>query len=598
MIDPALTKSFFLESDSDQLTTIHQWARARYAAPWAVFGAILLRVSASTGPYVQLPGVIGGRASLNMMAVFVAASGGGKGISDATARLAWPADIHEEGLGSGQGISELFKEPKNPEDRISRAIFMVPEIDHLAALDAGQGNNTRATIKAAVMGERLGSKGASTATSRMVAPHTYRMCLSVAGQYGHCGVILDDATGGTPQRALWFPSTDPDMPADRIGDPAPLDSTIPSWAPGADGVVEIAYGPAEITETIIAAHLARQRGEGDALDGHWMLLRCKVAALLAIMHGRSVVSERDWELSAMVMQVSDITRQAVIDHDRQAARAKVRERALSRAVGEEAIDDRRLDVVKRRVLKVLAEGRTPRNKLTARMGKREYRELLDSAIAELAADGKVSAVSATQGGTHYELTPEFTPEPQFSTQNTSSEALNREFTPEPSATVTDLDSRRSHESERPKVSCPEWLAGYLAERRAAGETTVTTFAVYSAGQAYGHSKGSIAQAIDKHPDMALVGSKGRSKVYSITGQKTGYKPATQWVHDYLDALPANTAAIDKDHFRQAAMTAGHAWDAAAQALNRSGRISHGIDPADSRATIWRIAAADTEEGTA
>ncbi|WP_067977119.1 hypothetical protein, partial [Mycolicibacter icosiumassiliensis] len=499
MIDPDLTKSFFLESDSDQLTKIYQWARARYAAPWAVFGSVLLRVSASTGPDVQLPGVIGGRASLNMMAVFVAVSGGGKGISDSTGRLALPADIHEEGLGSGQGISELFKEPKNPEDRIDRAIFMVPEIDHLAALDAGQGNNTRATIKAAIMGERLGSKGASAATSRMVAPHTYRMCLSVAGQYGHCGVILDDATGGTPQRALWFPSTDPDMPADRIGDPAPLDSTIPSWAPGADGVVEIAYGPAEITETIIAAHLARQRGEGDALDGHWMLLRCKVAALLAIMHGRSVVSERDWELSAMVMQVSDITRQAVIDHDRQAARAKVRERALSRAVGEEVIDDRRLDVVKRRVLKVLTNGRTARRDLMSRMGKREYRELLDSAIAELTADGRVSAVAAPQGGTYYELTPEFTAEPQFSTQNSSSEALNCEFTAEPSATVTDLDSRRSHESERPKLSCQRWFNHHVEQLIAAGTTLTESFAVITAGQAAGYTKHQIHTAASGHP---------------------------------------------------------------------------------------------------
>lgn len=82
-------------STSDQLTQIHQWARARYAAPWAVFFAVLLRVSASTGPHVQLPGVIGGRASLNLMGAFVAPSGGGKGISDKVARLAWPANIKE-----------------------------------------------------------------------------------------------------------------------------------------------------------------------------------------------------------------------------------------------------------------------------------------------------------------------------------------------------------------------------------------------------------------------------------------------------------------------------------------------------------------------
>ncbi|HMU75096.1 MAG TPA: energy transducer TonB, partial [Elusimicrobiota bacterium] len=87
-----------------ELKTIYQWARARYAAPWAVFFAVLLRVSASTGPHVQLPGVIGGRASLNLLCAFVAPSGGGKGISDKVARLAWPANIKELPIGSGEGI--------------------------------------------------------------------------------------------------------------------------------------------------------------------------------------------------------------------------------------------------------------------------------------------------------------------------------------------------------------------------------------------------------------------------------------------------------------------------------------------------------------
>lgn len=596
MIDPDITTKFFLESNSDQLRKIYQWARARYAAPWAVFGATLLRVAASTAPHVQLPGVIGGRASLNMMAVFVAASGGGKGISDATARLAWPADIHEEGLGSGQGISELFKEPKNPEDRISRAIFMVPEIDHLAALDAGQGNNTRATIKAAIMGERLGSKGASSATSRMVAPHTYRMCLSVAGQYGHCGVIIDDATGGTPQRALWFPSTDPRMPDERSADPAPLNTDLPPWALASE-LVEIQYGPPDIAESIIAAHLARQRGDGDALDGHAMLVRCKVAALLAVMHHRSVVSEQDWALSATVMAVSDATRQMLLDHAQQAARAKNRARAMSRAELDELIDVGHAQTVWRRIVAVL-DGRTmPRGELRRAMGKQHYREAFDALLPKLERLGQISTVPGDKAD-HYTLNPEFTREPEFTPQKASSGGVNREFTGEPSATVTNLDSRRSHESERPKESCPEWLANYVAERREAGEITVTTFAVYPAGQAAGYSKGSIGQAIDKHPDMVLVGSEGRSKIYSIVGEKTGYKPATRWVHDYLDALPANAEVIDKGHFGRAAKAAGHSWDSAAQALNRSGRIIHEIDPADSRSTLWRIRPVATDDGEA
>ena len=56
------------------------------------------------------------------------------GISDKVARAAWPADITERPIGSGEGIAALFKEPKNPEDRITRAILHVPEIDTLAGM--------------------------------------------------------------------------------------------------------------------------------------------------------------------------------------------------------------------------------------------------------------------------------------------------------------------------------------------------------------------------------------------------------------------------------------------------------------------------------
>lgn len=140
---------------TDELAQIHQWARARYAAPWAVFFAVLLRVAASTGPHVQLPGVIGGRASLNLLCAFVAPSGGGKGISDKVARLAWPASIKELPIGSGEGIAETFtmrgKESEDNE-RITNAIFNCPEIDILTGLESRQGSTILGTLKAFAMG--------------------------------------------------------------------------------------------------------------------------------------------------------------------------------------------------------------------------------------------------------------------------------------------------------------------------------------------------------------------------------------------------------------------------------------------------------------
>lgn len=576
-------------SATPELRTIYQWARARYAAPWAVFGAVLLRVAASTGPEVQLPGVIGGRASLNMMAIFVAASGGGKGISDATARLAWPVEIHEEGMGSGQGISDLFKQPKKPDaERITRAIFMVPEIDHLAALDAGQGNNTRATLKAGIMGERLGSKGASEPTSRIVPPHTYRLCISVAGQFGHCGVLLDDATGGTPQRGLWFPSTDPKMPAERAADPDPLNTSLPSWARMSNDVVEIQYGPTEIPEQIIAAHLARQRGEGDALDGHWMLTRCKVAAVLAILHHRMVVSELDWALSEVVMAISDRTRTQVIEHAKQADRAKVRDRAMSRAAGEQFISDHKLERAKKAILRWLErDGQLARHDLRRKL-KADLRDHFDPAVAELADTGQIVA---TRDGSQerYSLGSEGTRVPEVHPPNPQLSDRVLEVHGVPEATVTDLGSRRSDDSDSPRVPCRKWLDQHLEQLRAAGETTVTSFAIAEAGQATGYRESAIRQAISGHPSITAIDRKHKETTYSIVGEGSDYKPATEWVHDYLDALPANTETVDVDAFKSAVNTTSYTWPAARMALLRCGRIESVPAHGNSRnERIWRI----------
>lgn len=391
-----------------ELGTIRQWARARYAAPWAVFGAVLLRVAASTEPTVQLPGVIGGRASLNLLAAFVSASGGGKGISDKVARLAWPSDIVERPIGSGEGLAATFTPPKGDGvEPITRAIINVPEVDTLAGLASRQGSILLAQLKSVAMGEQIGQANASAATTRIVAAHSYRCCMSVGAQPGHTGVIFDDTTGGTPQRFLWFPTTDPDMPADDVYDPEPLDTGQAFWKTDdkdEDKVVEIGYGPPEIREQIIAAHLARQRGDADALDGHAMLTRCKVAAILAIMHKNSVVSERDWALSAVVMAKSDETRDWIVGEAKRAARQKVRERALARAAGDEVYDQRLLDRVKRSVEGMLTrDGEQAASDLRRRLGKREKRDLFDQAVAELEHDGVVESVPGRDRGSRFRI---------------------------------------------------------------------------------------------------------------------------------------------------------------------------------------------------
>ena len=574
-------------SATDQLKLIYRWARANYVAPWALLYAVLLRVVATTGPQIMLPGPPA-PASLNMGVVLVGRSGAGKGVTDKVSRVVWPADIHEEGLGSGQGIAELFKEQKDPEDRITRALFTVSEIDHLAALNAGQGNNTRAALKAALTGDRLGSKGASSVTSRSVPADSYRLCLSISAQYGHTAVLMDDVTGGTPQRLLWAPVTDPDMP-DEPGPPPErvLDTSLPSWTSSTSPVL-MQFGPPEIREYVNAGLLANGRGIGDAIDGHRTLARLKVAAALAILDHRMVVSAGDWDLSEAIMAKSDATRNSVLEYDRQTARAKVRERAIGRATFDEIIDERHGTTVRNRILRLLANGPMPRGELRRAMGKQHYREAFDAVLPHLE---KISQVVVIPGekAQHYALNLEFTGEPEFTPLNPSSNGVNHEFTGEPHSSVTDLNSRRPQGLDRPKIPATKWLAEHIAGLREAGHTTVKAFAVLDAGEAVGYKRGALQQAASTNRDIVIADRSAGVSTWSIIGAAQGYVNADEWVSNYLGALPRGTKILDPAPLRVAADASGYSWDAVRHAVLRCKRIDSVPAFGDARAQrVWQI----------
>ncbi len=569
-------------SATEQLKLIYRWARASYVAPWALLVSVLCRVIATTGPHVMLPGPPA-PASLNMGVVLVGRSGSGKGVTDKLGRHIWPADIHEEGLGSGQGIAELFKEQKNPEDRIDRALITVSEIDHLAALNAGQGNNTRAAIKAALTGDRLGSKGASAATTRAVPADSYRLGLSISAQFGHCGVLLDDVSGGTPQRPVWIQVTDPDMP-EEPGPPPDrvLDTALPPWALSGDQML-IQYGPPEIREYIHAGLLANGRGDGDAIDGHRTLTRLKVAAALAIIDHRSVVSALDWELSEVFMVKSDETRNAVLEYDRRAARERVRSKAIARAAGEDFYDASRLETVKRSILRMLErDSELTEGDLRRRLGRKEKRELFDQAVALLVSEGIVSSREGDYNGRTYTYWSCVTT--LVTHENSRSECVTTPVTHDLPATVTDLDSRRSPD---PRQSARQWLNEHIAALRDAGITTAESFAVFAAGQEAGYPIEALRTAASRHPDVKVVNRTPRTSIWDISGTRPEtYRPATAWVQDYITALPAGSTEIDRDAFKAAALAAGYTWTAARHAALNHPRVESA--PAEGDSTVKRI----------
>jgi hypothetical protein len=320
-----------------ELAHVRQFARARLCSPLATLSIVLARVVTSVPHFFTLPPIIGGDASLNLFAAIVAASGHGKGTAEAAARDAVLIDgISQFSLGSGEGISRTFAHrEKAPDDEGRRGgtvivrdhwalLFSVPEVDTLTALGARQGATLLPQVRQAYSGESLGFAYSDPQKAITIPAHEYRLCLILGVQPGRASALLDDVDGGTPQRFLWVPAADPGAPDHLPEAPTPMAWELPdlsSWGPPDPRSGRRRLGVPEVArEAIVSAAQARNRGQVDALDGHALLTRLKVAAALALFARRTGVKDEDWHLSGHLMDVSDRTRAEVVAHLRARSR--------------------------------------------------------------------------------------------------------------------------------------------------------------------------------------------------------------------------------------------------------------------------------------
>lgn len=298
----------------ESLAIIFDAAIARMASPWAVFACCAARMLCLVPPAIVLPDLIGGVGSLNWFAAIVAKSGGGKGAAMRVANDLVPADITVRSIGSGEGMIECYQrggKEGGPEPRIA-VMFNVEEVDSLGAMGMRAGQTTMTILRQGFSGETLGFsyRGRS---GEYVAGHTYRMTLVTAVQPDRAGALLDDSGGGTPQRFMWFPGGDrritmdvPDYPTFANGEPRVLPIISAMDLSRALGSVSI---PDEAVYAIRSARVARNSGaEDNALDGHALFAREKLAFFLAFLDGRTDINSEDWRLSGIAANVSEWTR--------------------------------------------------------------------------------------------------------------------------------------------------------------------------------------------------------------------------------------------------------------------------------------------------
>lgn len=406
-----LEQDFWTAREQHQL--IFDAALSRMASPWAVFACCVARALALVPPTIVLPAIIGGVGSLNWFGVIAARSGGGKGAAMTVASRLITDDVNMRPIGSGEGMIECYNRAPakgdNPPPPVTSVLFSIEEIDALGAINSRSGQTTMSILRQGFSGETLGFSYRGR-RGESVSAHTYRMTLIASVQPSRAGTLLDDSGGGTPQRFMWFPGRDrritadvPGWPTDRVGEMLTLSPRLtPAWELMANaGAAEV---PPEAAAEIRRARAASMSGDEDALDGHALFCREKLAYALAYLDGRIAVNSEDWRLAGIASAVSDWMRDKSVEAYRMSKVDEFRERGELRGVEAAAADlgkaqeqtDRATRVYNRvveRIRRAGPEGISNRDLVRA-VSSRD-RTLIQPALDFAAAQGVVRQIEGT-----------------------------------------------------------------------------------------------------------------------------------------------------------------------------------------------------------
>jgi hypothetical protein len=155
----------------------------------------------------------------------------------------------------------------------------------------------------------------------------------------------------------------------------------------------------EIEKEIAAAHEARLDApwdDPDAIDGHSMFLRCKVAAHLTLFRMRERVKMDDWRRAGMIVDTSrGCVRWLLEWRKRQGDEAEEEERARrtrsteAAYVASQQAPDRVAALARRVGTKVHTKGEMTRRELT-QFAKSNERHLIDAACSVAATEGFIT----------------------------------------------------------------------------------------------------------------------------------------------------------------------------------------------------------------
>lgn len=348
-----------------ELTAVHNGAVGKPFSPWAVLGNVIARLLLDVPPNVILPTSDGAvptvreeGGSLNSFFFIVGGSSHGKGESGkrAIGMLASRKRHKEVNSATPQGLFKVYmKTVKKTVDGISitvpqwyldRCLMKTAEVGRFTSELDRKGSSMDTTLTSMYMAEPVGTTTTDEDTRTDLPMHMYRFSMCIDAQPGECAAVFERTGVGLPQRIVWLPAKK-DYRIALIPTAAPMTELPPHPMPwdvqigGLDALMVTEHPPSEgsnayvmpwapacvtemkrlaaeneeaqITTSLVECAVAAAEKSEESLNGHLLFARIKIAAALAIMHGRSAPTDLDWYLSGVVAEVSLMTRRLVTE---------------------------------------------------------------------------------------------------------------------------------------------------------------------------------------------------------------------------------------------------------------------------------------------
>lgn len=415
------------------LAHIRAAAHSRACSADAVLGVLLARLASCVPGRLRVDTDVRTPTPLSMFSVLIGGSGTGKSSAAAVALALMPAGVYlteSHPLGSGEGLCDAYmtackasEVPGGDPDAKGtayvqtehNAFFHADEGARVLELGKRSGSTLLPILRDAWSGGEFGQRNTvAGGKNRKVAGATVGAWIGL--QQPHAAELLAGASAvdGTVQRFVWWASADPSIP----DDPTPWPGPVPMAEHLLNETVLTSVGVADPIKTELRVRqVQRARGVLVPAAGREQddALRVRLGALLALLEGRTHVTEQDWELALVLLDTSagHVERVRAIQRDEEAraeaGRIGVRLRTLD---AESDHADRTFDATVAKILNKITtrladkpEG-LMRSKLRESVARTRHVEF-DAAMVAVEEAGLVRVVSSTDahGDRIYPISP-------------------------------------------------------------------------------------------------------------------------------------------------------------------------------------------------